>query len=132
LVYKLSPARVTGGLAWSNDQFVRTQLTGTLNLATAGADEAVNKGLLGRTGGGGVAYAFAQNWNLFAQYRYTKFGTSNVSLPLSQLTTTSTINVSTLQIGVNYKFTSGASGALCSRASTHRNGHAHRLRAPEK
>ena len=33
----------TGGLAWSNDQFVRTQLTGTLNLATAGTDEAVNK-----------------------------------------------------------------------------------------
>jgi opacity protein-like surface antigen len=97
----------TGGLAWSNDQFVRTQLTGTLNLATAGADEAVNKGLLGWTGGGGVAYAFAQNWNLFAQYRYTNFGTSTVSLPLSQLTTNSTINVSTLQLGVNYKFTSG-------------------------
>ena len=36
----------TGGFAWSNAQFVRTQLTGTLNDATAGADEAVNKGLL--------------------------------------------------------------------------------------
>ena len=36
----------TGGLAWSNDQFVRTQLTGTLNNATAGSDEAVNIGLL--------------------------------------------------------------------------------------
>jgi outer membrane immunogenic protein len=97
----------TGGLAWSNDQFVRTQLTGTLNNATAGADEAVNKGLLGWTGGGGIAYAFAQNWNVFAEYRYTGFGTSTVSLPLSQLATTSTINVSTLQFGVNYKFTSG-------------------------
>ena len=96
-----------GGLAWSNDQFVRTQLTGTLNNATAGADEAVNKGLLGWTGGGGIAYAFAQNWNVFAQYRYTSFGMSTVSLPLSQLTTTSTINVSTLQFGMNYKFTSG-------------------------
>ena len=41
----------TGGLAWSNDQFVRTQLTGTLNSATAGTDEAVNKGLLGMDGG---------------------------------------------------------------------------------
>ena len=37
----------TGGLAWSNAQFVRTQLTGALNSATAGTDEAVNKGLLG-------------------------------------------------------------------------------------
>jgi opacity protein-like surface antigen len=51
----------TGGFAWSNDQFVRTQLTGTLNNATAGTDEAVNKGLLGWTAGGGVAHAFAQN-----------------------------------------------------------------------
>ena len=103
----------TGGLAWSNDQFVRTQLTGTLNNATAGADEAVNKGLLGWTGGGGIAYAFAQNWNVFAEYRYTSFGTSTISLPLSQLTTTSTINQSELQLGVNYKFTSGgqATGA---------------------
>jgi opacity protein-like surface antigen len=47
-------------------------LTGTLNNATAGSDEAVNKGLSGWTGGGGVAYAFAQNWNVFAEYRYTR------------------------------------------------------------
>ena len=106
----------TGGLAWSNDQFVRTQLTGTLNNATAGADEAVNKGLLGWTGGGGIAYAFAQNWNVFAEYRYTSFGTSTVSLPLSQLTTTSTINVSTLQFGMNYKFTSGGQPGFAAAA----------------
>ncbi len=102
---------VTGGLAWSNDQFVRTQLTGTLNNATAGADEAVNKGLLGWTAGGGIAYAFAQNWNVFAEYRYTSFGTSMLSLPLSQLTTNSTINQSVLQLGVNYKFTSSGQPA---------------------
>ena len=88
----------TGGFAWSNDQFVRTQLTGTLNDATAGADEAVNKGLLGWTGGGGIAYAFAQNWNVFAEYRYTNFGTSTVPLPLSQLTTTTTMTVSAVRI----------------------------------
>ena len=94
----------TGGFAWSNDQFVRTQLTGTLNGATAGTDEAVNKGLMGWTAGGGIAYAFAQNWNVFAEYRYTSFESSTISLPFSQLTTTSTITVSTLELGVNYKF----------------------------
>ena len=41
----------TGGFAWSNAQFVRTQLTGALNSATAGTDEAVNKGLMGWIGG---------------------------------------------------------------------------------
>jgi opacity protein-like surface antigen len=101
----------TGGFAWSNDQFVRTQLTGTLNNATAGADEAVNKGLLGWSVGGGIAYAFAQNWNAFAEYRYTNYGSSTISLPFSQLTTTSTINVSALELGVNYKFTSGGQPA---------------------
>jgi opacity protein-like surface antigen len=97
----------TAGFAWSNDQFVRTQLTGTLNSATAGTDEAVNKGLIGWTAGGGIAYAFAQNWNLFAEYRYTSFGSSSLSLPFSQLTTTTTTTVSTVELGLNYKFTSG-------------------------
>lgn len=96
----------TGGLAWSNDQLVRTQLTGTLNNATAGADEAANKGLPGWTAGAGIAYAVAQNWNVFAEYRRTSFGTTTTSLPLSQLTTASTIRLSALQVGVNYKFTS--------------------------
>ncbi len=98
----------TGGFAWSNDQFVRTQLTGALNNATAGTDEAVNKGLGGWTVGGGIAYAFAQNWNVFAEYRYTSFGSSTISLPFSQLTTSSTTNVSAVEFGVNYKFNSGA------------------------
>ena len=97
----------TGGLAWSNDQFVRTQLTGTLNNATAGSDEAVNIGLVGWTIGGGIAYAFAQDWNVFAEYRYENFGTSRISLPLSQLTTTATISLSSVAFGVNYKFTPG-------------------------
>jgi opacity protein-like surface antigen len=97
----------TGGFAWSNVQYVRTQLTGALNNATAGADEAVNKGLAGWTAGGGVAYAFAQNWNVFAEYRYASFGSSNFSLPFSRLTTTSTTTVSTVELGVNYKFTPG-------------------------
>jgi outer membrane immunogenic protein len=96
----------TGGFAWSNAQFVRTQLTGALNTATAGTDEAVNKGLMGWTAGGGIAYAFAQNWNVFAEYRYTSFGFSSFSLPFSQLTTTTTTTVSTVELGVNYKFAS--------------------------
>jgi opacity protein-like surface antigen len=94
----------TGGWAWSNDQFVRTQLSGALNLATAGSDEAVNKYLSGWTLGGGAAVAIAQNWNVFAQYRYTDFGSSSFTLPFSDLTETSRTKVSSLELGVNYKF----------------------------
>ena len=97
----------TGGFAWSNAQFVRKQLTGALNSATAGTDEAVNKGLMGWIAGGGIAYAFARNWNVFAEYRYTSFGSSSFSLPFSQLTTTTTTTVSTVELGMNYKFNSG-------------------------
>ena len=68
----------TAGLAWSSNQYIRTQLAGTLNIATPGTDEAVNKYLSGWTAGGGVAFAFAQNWNAFAEYRYTNFGSSTL------------------------------------------------------
>jgi outer membrane immunogenic protein len=97
----------TGGLAWANNQFVRTQLTGTFNGATAGIDEAVNKGQMGWTAGGGIAYAFAQDWNVFAEYRYTNFAASSFSLPFSQLSGTSTTIISAVELSVNYKFTSG-------------------------
>jgi hypothetical protein len=33
----------TGGLAWSSNQYVRTQFAGTFNLATPVTEEATNK-----------------------------------------------------------------------------------------
>src|SRR4029078_11942636 len=96
----------TAGYAWSNNQYVRTQLTGTLNNATAGADEAVNKYSSGWTAGAGVSVAVAQNWNVFAEYRYTDYGTTAFTLPLSQLSTTSTTKVSAIECGVTYMFNS--------------------------
>jgi opacity protein-like surface antigen/outer membrane receptor protein involved in Fe transport len=98
----------TAGWAWSSNQYVRTQLTGTLNNATAGADEAVNIYLGGWTAGGGVSVAFAQDWNVFAEYRYTNFGSTTIALALSELTTTFTTKISAIEFGVNYKFNVGA------------------------
>jgi opacity protein-like surface antigen/outer membrane receptor protein involved in Fe transport len=94
----------TAGWAWSSNQYVRTQLTGTLNNATAGADEAVNQYSSGWTAGAGVSVAVAQNWNVFAEYRYRDFGTTAFTLPLSQLSATSTTKVSAIEVGVNYMF----------------------------
>ena len=100
----------TAGWAWSSNQYVRTQLTGTLNNATAGADDAVNKYLSGWTAGAGISVAFAQNWNVFVEYRYTNFGSTTVALPLSELSTTSTTKISAIDIGVNYKFNANGPG----------------------
>ena len=102
----------TAGWAWSNNQYVRTQLTGALNDATAGADEAVNKYLSGWTAGAGIAVAFEQNWNVFAEYRYTSYGSTALALPLSDLSAISTTKVSAVEFGVNYKFTAIAGAAL--------------------
>jgi opacity protein-like surface antigen len=100
----------TAGWAWSSNQYVRTQLTGTLNSATAGADEAVNKYLSGWTAGAGISVAFVQNWNVFAEYRYTSFGSTTLALPLSELSMTSTTKISAIDFGVNYKFNATAPG----------------------
>jgi outer membrane immunogenic protein len=94
----------TGGWAWSSDQFVRTQLAGTVNLATAGTDEAVNTYLSGWTAGAGIAVAFTQNWNAFAEYRYTNYASTTITLPFSQVSTTFSNKVSEVDVGVNYKF----------------------------
>jgi opacity protein-like surface antigen len=107
----------TAGWAWSSNQYVRTQLTGTLNNATAGADEAVNKYRSGWTAGAGISVASAQNWNVFAEYRFTSFGSTTVVLPLSELSTTSTTKVSAIDFGVNYKFSPGAPGGAAFAAS---------------
>jgi opacity protein-like surface antigen len=107
----------TAGWAWSSNQYVRTQLTGTLNNATAGADEAVNTYLSGWTAGAGVSVAVAQNWNVFAEYRYTDFGTAAFTLPLSQLSTTSTTKVSAIEFGVNYMFSTRGPFAPASGAA---------------
>jgi outer membrane immunogenic protein len=64
----------------------------------------VNKYSSGWTAGAGVSVAVAQNWYVFAEYRYTAFGTTAFTLPLSQLSTTSTTKVSSFEFGVNYMF----------------------------
>ena len=107
----------TVGWAWSSNQYVRTQLTGALNNATAGADEAVNKYLSGWTAGAGIALAFAQNWNVFAEYRYTSYGSTTLAFPLSELSTISTTKVSAVEFGVNYKFDAIAPGGAAVAAA---------------
>jgi hypothetical protein len=57
---------------------------------------------------GGIAFAFAQNWNSFAECRYTRYGSSTITLPFSQVSTTSKTDVSEIDSGMNYKFTWGA------------------------
>jgi opacity protein-like surface antigen len=93
----------TGGWAWSNQTVQRTQLVGVVNNAVPGTMESVKPLLSGWTAGGGMAFAFADNWNVFAEYRYTRF-VNTVTFPLAQLSTTSTTAGNTVELGLNFKF----------------------------
>jgi len=93
----------TGGWAWASDTAQRTQLVAPLNNAAPGTVETAKLFLSGWTAGGGLAFAFADNWNVFAEYRYTHF-TNTVTFPLAQLSTASSTAGNTVELGLNFKF----------------------------
>jgi outer membrane immunogenic protein len=94
----------TGGWAWSTGSATRTQLLGITGLATPGTIERTSVNLSGWTGGGGVAWAFARNWDVFAEYRYTRFSNYTVTFPIAQRASTSTSSANAIEAGVDYRF----------------------------
>jgi outer membrane immunogenic protein len=97
----------TGGWAWSNGSSTRTQVVGTVNLATPGTVETVSTSHSGWTAGAGLDYAFAPNWDVFAEYRYTNFQALSVTHPLAARSTNSTTTANSIAAGLNYRFNWG-------------------------
>jgi opacity protein-like surface antigen len=98
----------TGGWAWTDGQSSRTQLTGQVGNAVAGTVETVNVSRNGWVAGGGLAYEFLQNWNVFAEYQYRSFQAVTITFPIAQRSTNTTTTANTVEIGLNYKFDWGA------------------------
>ena len=74
----------TGGLAFSYDQFTRTQLAGTPAGGTAVPGMIENVFLAPRVGGAvgaGVEVALASHWTAQLQYLFTDYGNTTVTLP---------------------------------------------------
>jgi opacity protein-like surface antigen len=92
----------TGGWAWSLGQVTRTQVAGTAGMAGPGTSEPLDTGYGGWTAGGGLAFAVLRNLNVFAEYRYTRFGISN-NFAISQRMVNSTLNGNLVEVGLNYK-----------------------------
>jgi outer membrane immunogenic protein len=66
---------------------------------------------VGWTAGGGIDYAVTNNWSVFAEYRYTDFGTlgntqlAAAALPAGgALSVSRTLSQSQVQVGFSYKF----------------------------
>ena len=76
-------------------------------MGTLAAGAAQQAGLYrsGWTIGGGVSYHVWRNWEVFAQYMYTNYGTATINFiaPLSQSVRTS-LNTNAVVAGVNLKF----------------------------
>ncbi|MGH6666109.1 MAG: outer membrane protein, partial [Pseudolabrys sp.] len=95
---------VKGGGAWTRNDASSTLFNG------AGAVLSTSTGTDDRSGwtiGGGLEYAFTQNWSARVEYDYYDFGTATVT----RLSSTGTVNtrsnsltLNAVKLAINYKF----------------------------
>jgi outer membrane immunogenic protein len=112
-------AYATGGVAFggfnTNYSFVGNS-SGALPGGAFFGSNSFSNSRVGWTAGGGIKYAVTNNWSVFAEYRYTSFGTvgntflgsavfSTVpGLASGALFSNHTLNQSQVQVGFSYKF----------------------------
>jgi outer membrane immunogenic protein len=98
----------TGGLAWADDQFTRTQLTGDPALTPPVGFVVSNHGTrIGWTAGAGVEWGFARNWSAKLEYLFMDFGSSSFSFTVPAGTFAvdeGDLTLHTVRVGVNYRF----------------------------
>src|ERR1700722_14418006 len=96
----------TGGLAWSFDQFTRTQMAGTSAGGTAVPGQVENLFVVPRVGGvagAGVELALPANWTARLEYLFTDYGNRSVTFPAGAQRFSSDLDVSELRFGLNYR-----------------------------
>ena len=95
---------VTGGLAWTHDQFSRTTINpGTFGGPQAGTSELIFGDRIGWTIGAGAETPVAPGWSVKAEYLYAQFGNRDISFPLGSQVFTSDLAVQELRVGLNYR-----------------------------
>jgi high affinity Mn2+ porin len=101
---------MTGGLAWSWDQFTRTQITSSITSgASAGTIETLFQGRTGWTAGAGVEAPIAPSWTGRGEYLYAHFGGTGVVFPLGAQRFNSDLSMHQVRWGVNYALGGDAS-----------------------
>lgn len=93
-----------GGWAWNDETITHTQLFGKVGNLSAGTAESINPYRSGWAVGAGLSYHFWSNWEVFGQYLYTSYGTSNLNFLQSNQVFHSSLNVNSVTAGVNLKF----------------------------
>lgn len=98
---------VTGGVAFANFNLKSTW-------GNAAFSEQWNQGRSGWTLGGGIEYAFANNWVGRLEYRFSSFGNFSHFSPVVG-PTTQRVNDSAIRVGLAYKFGGGYTAPIVSR-----------------
>jgi high affinity Mn2+ porin len=96
----------TGGLAWTYDQFTRTQVAGTPVGGTAVAGTVETALMVPRAGwtvGGGAEVALPSGWTARAEYLLTGYGTRSVVFPAAAAQFDSNLAVHEVRLGLNYR-----------------------------
>jgi len=96
----------TGGLAWTYDQFTRTQIAGMPAGGTAVPGQVENLFIVPRLGGAagvGVEYALTANWTARLEYLFTDYGKSSVTFPAGAQRFTSDLALQTVRVGLDYR-----------------------------
>jgi high affinity Mn2+ porin len=96
----------TGGLAWSFDQFTRTQMAGMPAGGTAvpGTVETLfMEPRVGWTGGAGAEVALWSNWTARVEYLFIDYGSRSVSFPLGAQRFDSNLTLNEFRVGLNYR-----------------------------
>lgn len=97
----------TGGLAWADEQFTRTQLIAGGGSPPLGFVVSNNGTRIGWTAGAGIEWGFARNWSAKLEYLYMNLGSSTFSFTVPSGTFTVSegdLTINTVRVGVNYRF----------------------------
>src|SRR5580704_12638077 len=96
----------TGGLAWTYDQFTRTQLAGMPAGGTAAPGTVENlfaQPRVGWTAGAGAEVALWSNWSARAEYLFIDYSNRGVSFPLGGQKFDSNLTLNEFRLGLNYR-----------------------------
>jgi high affinity Mn2+ porin len=109
----------TGGLAWTYDQFTRTQLAGMPAGGTAAPGTMENLFMqprVGWTAGLGAEVALWSNWSAKAEYLFIDYGSRSVSFPLGAQKFDSNLTLNEFRVGLNYRL-NGETGKFADAAA---------------
>jgi outer membrane immunogenic protein len=102
---------IKGGAAWVRDKFTETCPAGYSSTYACPGEDKVTR--VGWTVGGGWEYRFAPNWSAFVEYNYMDFGKDKSTLAYTNSSTYDydiKQNMQTVLVGINYRFSSFATG----------------------